>query len=77
MERYKNLGGNSNVAAFEVKQGSITVQFGDGSIYLYTSKSAGAMNITEMQRLASAGQGLNSFISRVVRKNYAQIIRKH
>ena len=52
MERYKNLGGNSGVAAYEIGQGSITVQFKDGSAYLYTSQSAGMANLAEMQRLA-------------------------
>ncbi|RAQ06497.1 hypothetical protein DPR02_22070 [Burkholderia cepacia] len=75
MERYKNLGGDSNVVAYEIEQGAITVQFGDGSVYLYTTQSAGAENIAEMQRLANVGQGLNSFISRVVKKGYARKIR--
>jgi hypothetical protein len=75
MEHYKNIGGNSGVAAFEIVEGSITVQFKDGAIYLYTNQSAGPGNIAEMQRLAIAGQGLNSFISRVVRKGYAQKLR--
>ncbi|MDO8208561.1 MAG: hypothetical protein Q7T38_12210 [Gallionella sp.] len=72
MERYKNLSGTSGVVAFEIGQGSITVQFHDGWFYLYTNQSAGTANIVEMQVLASAGQGLNSFISRVVRKDYAR-----
>ncbi|MDM8001213.1 MAG: hypothetical protein QUS33_14795 [Dehalococcoidia bacterium] len=75
MEPYKNLGGDSNVVAFEIGEGYIKVQFGDGSIYLYTDKSAGAANIAEMHRLARTGHGLNSFIQRVVRKRYAQKLR--
>ncbi|MFK2877176.1 hypothetical protein [Rhodanobacter hydrolyticus] len=75
MERYRNLGGDSNVAAYELGNGSITVQFNDGSVYLYTNQSAGPANITELQRLAQVGQGLNSFINRYVRKGYAQKLR--
>ncbi|MFH7321255.1 hypothetical protein ACHHRT_11690 [Desulfurivibrio sp. D14AmB] len=75
MERYKNIGGDSGVAAYEIGQGSITVQFRDGATYLYTSQSAGVANIAEMQGLAVAGHGLNSFINRVVRKGYAQKLR--
>lgn len=75
MEHYKNIGGDSGVAAYEIGQGSITVQFKDGAVYLYNNQSAGAANLAEMQRLATAGQGLNSFISRVVRKGYAQKLR--
>lgn len=60
MERYRNLGGDSNVAAFEIGDGSITVEFNDRSQYLYTNESAGPGSIAEMHRLAKAGQGLNS-----------------
>lgn len=72
MERYKNLGGDSSVIAYELGQGEITVQFNDGWLYLYTAQSAGAANLSEMQRLASIGRGLNSFIGHVVRKGYAR-----
>jgi hypothetical protein len=72
MERYKNLGGDSGVSAFEIGDGSITVHFSDGWKYLYTNQSAGSSNIVEMQQLARAGQGLNSFINRVVKKRYAR-----
>ena len=75
MKRYRNLGGDSNVAAYELGNGSITVQFNDGSVYLYTNQSAGQANIIELQRLAQVGQGLNSFINRYVRKGYAQKLR--
>ncbi|KVN20824.1 MULTISPECIES: hypothetical protein [unclassified Burkholderia] len=75
MERYANRGGDSNVVAYEIEQSSIKVQFGDGSIYLYTSQSAGSANLEQMKQLAIAGQGLNSFIGRVVRKGYAAKLR--
>lgn len=75
MERYKNIGGDSAVSAYQIEQGAITVQFKDGSVYLYNNQSAGIANLAEMQRLATVGQGLNSFISRVVRKGYAQKLR--
>lgn len=71
MENYKNLGGDSNVAAYEIGSDSIKVQFRDGSLYTYTYQSAGQSNIEQMKTLAIAGQGLNSFINRVVKKNYA------
>jgi hypothetical protein len=75
MERYKNLGGNSNVVSYKLGSGSILVQFGDGSLYEYTNGSAGAAAIATMHRLAAAGQGLNSFISTTVRKAYFRKIR--
>jgi hypothetical protein len=75
VERYKNLGGDSNVVAYEIGREEITVQFGDGAIYLYDSQHTSPQNIVEMQRLALRGQGLNSFIGRVVKKGYAKKIR--
>jgi len=75
MEIYKNLGGNSNVRAYEIEGESITVQFGDGSVYLYTYQSAGQDKIEQMKILAIAGRGLNSFIMRRVKKAYAAKLR--
>lgn len=70
MITYRNLGGASNVRAFEIGGDSITVQFGDGSIYLYTYRSAGRDNTEQMKVLAMSGKGLNSFIMRHVKYGY-------
>lgn len=75
MEIYKNLGGNSSARAYEIGNDSITVQFSDGTVYLYTYQSAGRDNIEQMKALAIAGRGLNSFIMRQVRKAYAVKLR--
>jgi hypothetical protein len=72
MERYKNLSGDSGVTAYKIDNDSITVRFIDGTSYLYTKATAGAQNISEMQRLARDGQGLSTFISRVVKDRYAK-----
>lgn len=72
MERYRNLSGNSGVVAYAIGDDSIAVEFQDGVVYLYTSRSTGAANVREMQRLALAGRGLSSFIARVVRDAYAE-----
>jgi hypothetical protein len=72
MQRYKNLGGESGVVAYDIGTGSITIKFTGGDRYLYTEDSAGASNIAEMQRLAILGRGLCSFISRVIRNRYAR-----
>jgi hypothetical protein len=72
MENYKNLGGDSGVLAFELGGDSILVQFRDGSLYLYNYQSTGKDNVERMKKLALDGVGLNSFISRVVRKSYAK-----
>ena len=75
MERYRNLGGNSGVVAYEIGDDFVTVVFRDGSRYLYTYKSAGRNNIERMKTLAMAGQGLNAFINTTVRKGYASKLR--
>ncbi len=75
MERYKNLGGDSGVVAYELGDDSITVEFSDGSQYLYTHQSAGSHNIDQMKELAVAGRGLNSFINKYVRKKYASKLK--
>ncbi|MFC3459669.1 hypothetical protein [Massilia haematophila] len=72
MQRYKNRNGESGVVAYDIAARSITVEFRDGDRYLYTDQSAGAENITEMQRLATLGSGLSTYISQVVRERYAR-----
>lgn len=75
MERYANRGGDSGVVSFEIGADRITVEFRDGSQYLYTYASAGRSNIEEMKRLARQGQGLNAFIGTRVRKQYERKLR--
>lgn len=71
MERYLNLGGDSNVLSYEIGPDYIRVQFGSGTPYLYTYASAGEAAIHEMWRLAESGQGLNSYIMRHAKYSYA------
>lgn len=75
MERYRNLGRNSAVYSFEIGIGSIIVQFDTGATYLYNTSTPGASSVMQMQSLAIAGIGLNSYISRYVRKRYARKLR--
>jgi hypothetical protein len=70
MQRYKNLGGESGVVAYDIDAGQIIVQFRNGDRYLYTEDSAGAANVARMQALARAGRGLSSFISQHVHDRY-------
>lgn len=70
MVLYKNINGNSNILAYEIALESILVKFGDGSIYHYTYSSTGKDDIEYMKELAVKGFGLNSFISRIVRKRF-------
>lgn len=74
MERYKNLSGQSNVVAYELDQGSISVEFASGAYrtYVYDSNRPGPVMVAELQRLAVAGRGLNSYISSVVKSNFSR-----
>ena len=74
MPQYRDINGDSGIHSYELGNGSITVQFDGGRSYLYTNASAGAGHILEMQRLAQLGDGLNSYINRHARKNYAQVL---
>ncbi len=74
MEHYQNLSGRSFIRMYKIDIDAITIKFGDGSVYIYTNKSTSTENIVEMQRLAKLGLGLNTFISRVVKKGYAEKI---
>lgn len=71
MERYKNLGGNSNVSAYEIGADYIKVQFRDSAIYTYDGQKAGMANVEHMKMLATAGHGLNSFINLHVKTFYS------
>ena len=75
MERYKNLGGDSGVSAYEIGDDYIKVEFNDGSLYLYNYGSAGSHNIEHMKTLAVNGRGLNGFINTNVKKKYASKLR--
>ncbi|HZV67697.1 MAG TPA: hypothetical protein VFG03_22655 [Telluria sp.] len=66
MERYRALGGDSGVVAYQIGERAIAVQFHSGEIYHYTYASAGRRNIERMKRLARAGKGLSTFISQHV-----------
>lgn len=71
MEPYKNLSGTSGVNAFELHDTSIHVRFRNGATYQYTDKLPGSLEVLRMKTLARRGLGLNTFINRHVRKNYA------
>lgn len=75
MPRYKNLNGNSGIAAYEIEDDFIIVQFCDGTIHLYSNSSAGIDHIKEMKRLAAEGRGLNTFIETVLKDKYSSKLR--
>ena len=67
--------GSLTVAEYEFGPDSITVQFNDGAMYLYNSVRPGSADVKQMKYLANAGVGLNSYISKHVKKNYAAKLR--
>ncbi|WP_353554184.1 hypothetical protein [Paraburkholderia terrae] len=71
MKRYRDLSGQSGVVAYEVSDDAITVKFRDGDVYLYDYATTGLREVEEMKRLAVAGQGLSTYISRYVRERFA------
>lgn len=75
MQRYSNLSGESGVIAFGIRDGAILVEFHDQSLYLYNTEKPGTAALAQLQKLANAGQGLNSYITRHIGKNYFDKIR--
>jgi hypothetical protein len=71
MQPYRDIDSDSNVAAYEIGPGSITVQFASGVTYLYNASAPGPGHVAEMQRLAKNGDGLNAYINKHIRKNFA------
>jgi hypothetical protein len=63
MTDYRNLSGNSGVAAYEIRPAAILVRFQNGEAYEYTEFSAGAALVRTMQQLARSGRGLSTFIA--------------
>lgn len=75
MTPYRDWDHNSGVRAYDIGQSHIDVEFKDGAAYRYTALSAGQANLEHMARLASAGDRLNAFINRVVKRRYSIRLR--
>ncbi|MDH5830831.1 hypothetical protein QFW80_09935 [Luteimonas sp. M1R5S18] len=74
MTPYRDADGDSGVAAYESGPGWIVVRFHRGGTYRYDDSHPGRLHVLEMQRLAAAGNDLNTYINRHVRDDYAQRI---
>jgi hypothetical protein len=72
MRRYRNLDGHSGVTAYDCGDGFIRVRFVNGDVYEYTDEVTGRKHIGNMQRLAQAGRGLATYVSRFVHDAYAR-----
>ena len=74
MEKYKNKKGDSGVQSYEIGSDFIIVQFINDGSYLYNYKIPGSSHVERMKKLAVKGQGLSTYISTNIKKNYAQKI---
>lgn len=72
MKRYRNLDGNSGVTAYESGDGFIRIRFVNGETYEYTAEVTGRAHVANMQKLAQAGLGLATYVSRFAHDAYAR-----
>jgi hypothetical protein len=71
VQPYANLGGNSNVRAFEIGSTWIDVHFHNSDrVYRYSHGSCGPHHCEQLKARALAGQGLNSYIMHQVKYDY-------
>ena len=75
MQNYKDIGRDSGIGGYEVGPDSITVQFKNGGVFLYTYASAGSKAIETMKQLAAKGDGLNTYINKYTKSRYALRLR--
>lgn len=71
MQPYVDRSGRSGIVAYELGDSWIKIRFRDGDTYLYDANQPGAAHVRAMARLARAGAGLNTYISRHVRDRFA------
>ena len=72
MTPYRDWDHDSGIRSYDIGSSHMDVQFKDGAVYRYTALSAGRANLDRMVVLARAGDGLNEFINRAVKKRYAE-----
>lgn len=70
MKKYIDITGNSGVTAYSINTESISVDFNNDAIYLYTYASAGKRTIEKMKKLATEGKGLSTYISQNVKEKF-------
>lgn len=72
MQPYRNLSGNSGVAAFEAGSRHIDIEFQDGHKYRYDYATPGKWEVETMKALARTGKGLATFVNQNVRERFAK-----
>lgn len=69
---YKNLEGDSGIRTYEILADSILIEFATGKYrYLYNATRPGPEHVAAMQKLATKGRGLATYINQHVRDAYA------
>jgi len=71
MKTYKNLSGDSAIAAYEIGNSFIKIKFSGGDTYTYNHKIPGKVVVEKMKDLALKGRGLGSYIMDEVKTNFA------
>ena len=73
MKFYRHVGDDEpGVTGYEIGPDFIVVRFRRGDRYLYNYKIPGRDDVERMKKLAVAGRGLSTFISRHIRTRYAE-----
>lgn len=62
MKRYRDIGGDSGISAYDYGDDWLKVQFKSGSTYEYKASKIGQAHIFAMKKLADEGNGLNAYI---------------
>lgn len=75
MTPYRDCDQDSGVRAYEIGEAHMDVEFKDGHVYRYSDLTPGRAELDRMTQLARSGEGLNGYISRVVRKRYERKLR--
>ena len=70
MQKYQNISGNSGVSYFEIGEDYIKVWFHNAKPYIYNDRRPGRLHVDKMKTLATAGQGLATYINQYVHDDY-------
>jgi hypothetical protein len=72
VQHYRNVHGDSGVAAYDTGPESIRVKFKHGGTYEYDDATTGPLHVERMKGLAASGAGLATYISKFVKATYAR-----
>ncbi len=74
MTKYANLHGDSGVDEYLITDTSIKIKFiKSNKVYVYNNIKPGPDHVATMKSLAIAGEGLATYISQNIKKNYFSV----